>query len=137
MINPNLKIQFRDLMPSPAIGVRIEHEFEKLLRHHGNIQGLRAMISAPDHHHRHGRHFQLRLEIDLNGTVIEVGHEPSTRQALTKARSRRAAKSVEIEPDHKDAYVVIRDAFAIAQRRLDEHVRRDLTRSRAVTNAGN
>lgn len=130
MINPNLKVQFRDLTPSLAVIARMQSELRKLSRHHGNIRNCRATISTPDHHHQHGRHFQLRLEMDLDGAVIVVDHEPSARRALASAKSGRASKSVELDADHKDAYVAIRDAFLIAHRRLDEHVRKNLTRAR-------
>lgn len=68
--------------------------------------------------------------MDLDGAVMVVDHEPSTRRALASAKSGRASKSVELDADHKDAYVAIRDAFLIAHRRLDEHVRKNLTRAR-------
>lgn len=126
-MNPILQVQFRDLTPSPAITTRIEQEFRKLLRHHGSVQRFRATISAPDHHHQHGRHFRLRLEVELPGLTVVTDHKPPARRPVAETEAGRRAKSTELEADHKDAYVAIRDTFAVAHRRLDEHVRKTRT----------
>ena len=51
-------------------------------------------------------------------------HDPTVHATLKHLRGEATHKSENVEGAHKDALVVIHDAFDIARRRLDDSARR-------------
>ncbi|MBL9214976.1 MAG: ribosome-associated translation inhibitor RaiA [Opitutaceae bacterium] len=121
---PTIQIGFRNMEPSPAVSARIQDEFEKLGRYAGRMVSCRATIIAPHRHHRHGRHYQVHLDIRIPGRDIVVQHEPSARQVLRREGATKLTRQAEVDAPHRDPYVAIRDAFDAARRRLEDGVRR-------------
>lgn len=101
-----LQISFHGMEPSPAIEARIREKAAKLERFHDRIVGCRVTVEAPHRHHRHGKLYNVRLDISVPGKDVFVGHSGPLNHA------------------HEDVYVAIRDAFNAAGRQLEDHVRR-------------
>lgn len=101
-----LQITFRGLQPSAAIEDRVRKEARKLERYSNRITSCRVVIEQPQHRHRQGNLFHVRIDLTLPGNELLVRREPARRHA------------------HEDVYVALRDAFDAARRRLQDHVRR-------------
>ena len=100
------KITYRNMQPSEAIELRIQERIQKLERLYGRMIGCQVAVEAPHRHHRHGKIFRVRVHASLPGGEIIAGRDPAEHHA------------------HEDVYVAIRDAFDAAERRLEDHARR-------------
>jgi len=101
-----LQISFHGMEPSPAIEARIREKAAKLERFYDRIIGCRVTIEAPHRHHRHGKLYNVRIDLSVPGKDVFVGHSGPLNHA------------------HEDVYVAIRDAFNAAGRQLQDHVRK-------------
>lgn len=124
MNNPE-QITFRHMDSSPAVAERVETHVAKLRQHFPQLGGCRVVIEAPHHHRQRGPAFHVQIDLRLPGAEIVVRHEPTERQLLVESGASSVRKSVEADSAHKDAYIALHDAFEIARRRLEDHVRRD------------
>ena len=109
--------------PSPAVTARLEAEFAKLVRHYPEIVSGRLTVAALHRHQVHGHHYQIHLDVRIPGHEIVVSHEPPVRQALLNAGVETDAKRLDLDAPHRDLYVVVRDAFDVVRRRLEDAVR--------------
>ena len=99
-----LEINYRNLEPTPALTDAIEKKTAKLEQFYDRITGCHVTLEAPHQHHHKGKQYQVHIRLTLPGKVLAVSHT--------------TGKQV-----HEDAYVAIRDAFAAAQRQLEDYVR--------------
>lgn len=117
------QITFRHMKPSPAAEFRIQEEAADLDRYFSRITSCHVVVEAPHHHHQHGRGFHVNIVLGVPGSRIVVNHHPSQHSTLVQGDADHCEKHLETEPDHKDLYVCIRDAFAAARRRLEDYAR--------------
>lgn len=96
-------VTFKGLEPSAALRDLIEHRVADLEQHHPRITSCRVVVEQPHHKHQQGESWQIKITIEVPGSVVVVNHEP--------ARDAR----------HEDAYAAVRDAFDAARRRLQHH----------------
>jgi ribosomal subunit interface protein len=101
-----LQISFHGMEPSPSIEARIREKAAKLERFHDRIIGCRVTVESPHRHHRHGKLYNIRIDLSVPGKDVFVGHSGPLNHA------------------HEDVYVAIRDAFNAAGRQLQDHVRK-------------
>lgn len=131
-MNTPTQVSFRNMDRSAALAERIEQEVQKIRRHVPDLGHCEVMVESLHRHHRFGHHYQIHLTLRLPGAEVNVSHEsPARRVIAASAAPDQPAKRSEVEADHDDAYVVLRDAFDIARRRLEDAVRRARDRSRA------
>lgn len=104
-MNIPLEIVFRNMDRSDAIEARVREKAQRLERFFENITRCRVVVEAPHRHHRHGKRYQIGIEIGVPGKKLMVDHAGPA------------------DPAHEDVYVAIRDAFNAATRRLEDHVR--------------
>ena len=116
------QITFRHMPSSPAVTAQIEKEAKKLLRYFKPITHCHVVVVAPHRHHRFGRHYAMHIELGVPGGPLVVNHEPSARVQLADEPS--PGKPTEPEARHRDILVVIREAFDVARRQLEDHARR-------------
>ena len=115
-----VQITFRNMMVSPALEEEIRSRAAWLESFYPGIVGCRVLLEVPHRHRRRGRPVHVRIELSLPGEDVIVNHEPTL-----DAMSRPALhKSDELDGRHKDAHVVIHEAFDIARRRLEDVARR-------------
>lgn len=98
-----LKITFHNLEPSPAVEADIRERVAKLDRKYERLVGCRVAVEARHKQHRQGNVFECHIELRVPTGEIVVSHEP------------RRVKENYANPD---VYVSIREAFAIAERKL-------------------
>lgn len=104
-MNIPLEIVFRNMDRSDAIEARVHEKVLRLDRFSEKITRCRVVVQAPHRHHRHGRLYQVVIEIDVPGKRLMVDHAGPA------------------DPAHEDVYVAIRDAFSAVTRRLEDHIR--------------
>lgn len=73
---------------------------------YGRITGCHVVIAQPHRHHREGRLYSVRVDLRVPGGEIVVNRDHHLDHA------------------HEDVFVALRDSFAAARRRLEDHVRR-------------
>jgi ribosome-associated translation inhibitor RaiA len=119
-----VQITYRNMAPSDAATARIESEATRLDNFFERIISCRVVVEAPHRHHQQGEHFHVRIELGVPGAELVVSHEPSLHATLSREEETALSKHLEVHPEHRDLYVVIRDAFAIARRQLQGYAKR-------------
>ena len=99
------QIEFRHMAVSDAVSADIRRRVIHLERLFDRIVACRVVIEAPHRHQHQGRLFRVSVELDVPGRRIVVNRAGPHDQA------------------HEDAHVAIRDAFAAAERQLQDHAR--------------
>lgn len=122
-----LQITFRNMAASAAIETHIREKAAKLEVFYDRIMSCRVIVEAPHRHHHKGKAYQVRITLGVPGPDIVVNHAP---KRLSAARSEVA--ETELAENHRpskhgaheDVYVAVRDAFHAAERKLQDHARR-------------
>jgi ribosome-associated translation inhibitor RaiA len=102
-----LQISFHGLEASPALSDRVAGEVEKLAQYFDRITFCRVVVDRPNHRHRHGDRYAVRVEIGVPRQLLVVRQEPDQKHL-----------------EHEDPYVAVRDAFLAARRQLEEYARK-------------
>ena len=110
-----LEIDYRNVEPTPALAAAIRKKAVKLELFYEHVTGCHVTLEAPHRHQHQGKQYEVHIRLTLPGKVLAVTHA-SGQQA------------------HEDAYVAIRDAFAAAQRQLEDYarVRRGATKTHRI-----
>ena len=100
------QVSFDDLPIDEAVrDAALEHVAE-LERYSNRITGCHVVVAQPHRHHREGRLYSVRVDLVVPGGEIVVNRDHHLDHA------------------HEDVFVALRDAFAAARRRLEDHARR-------------
>lgn len=98
-----LEITFHGMERSEAVEARVREKFKRIESHFDRITHARVVIDAPQRRTPLPKFFHVRIDIGIPGMKpIVVNHEPDDAHA------------------HTDVMLALRDAFAAAQRRIDE-----------------
>jgi len=122
-MNTPAQITFRHMPVSPAVEARIHEEIAALEQCYSRITSCHVVVEAPHQHHQRGKGFHIHIDLRVPGSEIIVNHEPSLHATVARSDPAQWEKHLETQPDHKDIYVSLRDAFAAARRQLDDHAR--------------
>ncbi len=101
-----LEIAFRESEPSEKIRSEIEREAKRLEKFYGRITSCHVTVIAPHTRHQHGDLFTIDIRVAM----------PQHRDILVN-------KTHGDVPEHEYAKIAIRDAFAAAQRQIEDAVR--------------
>ena len=132
MTTTPVQISFRNMRVWPDLEDEIRSRASWLESFYPAIVGCRVVLEVPHRHRRHGRPLHVRIELSLPGEDVVVTHEPTPDPTARSA----FRKSDELDGRHKDVHVVIREAFDVARRRLEDVARRqrgDVKTHAAVT----
>jgi ribosome-associated translation inhibitor RaiA len=100
------QISFDDIPIDDAVrDAAIEH-IDQLESFSNRITGCHVVIAQPHRHHRNGRLYSVRVDVHVPGAELIVNRDHHLDHA------------------HEDVFMALRDAFAAARRRLEDHVRR-------------
>ncbi|MFM7186027.1 MAG: HPF/RaiA family ribosome-associated protein [Planctomycetota bacterium] len=100
------QVSFDDVPVDSAVRDAAIDEMAELERFCGRITGCHVVVAQPHRHHREGRLWSIRVDLAVPGGEIVVNRHHHRDQA------------------HEDVFVALRDAFAAARRRLEDHARR-------------
>ena len=101
-----LQVDFQNMDRSDAVEGRVRERVDKLEQFFPRITGCRVTVVAPHRHHRQGKLYAVRINVDVPGRNIVVNHAGPKNHA------------------HEDVYVALRDAFDAAQRQMEDHSRK-------------
>lgn len=96
-----VQITIRDFPASPALEILIRQRVEKLAQFYDRISSCRIVVKLSQKHKHQGKIYNVCIDVTVPGKELAV-----TRQY------------------NQDIYVVIRDAFAAIERKLEEHSRK-------------
>jgi cold shock CspA family protein/ribosome-associated translation inhibitor RaiA len=115
-----IKINFRDIDPSPAVEADIRKHAEKLEEFDNRIHWCNISVESEGKHQRTGRLYKIVINVGLPGKTITVNRAGPRNEA------------------HSDIYVAIRDAFNALGRQIEDHarVRRDDVKTHEVPGSG-
>ncbi|MBS0241307.1 MAG: ribosome-associated translation inhibitor RaiA [Proteobacteria bacterium] len=98
-----LEITFHGVERSEAVEERVREKFKRIEGHFERITHARVVIEAPQRRTPLPKFFHVKIDIGIPGKKsIVVKHEPEAGEA------------------HTDVMLALRDAFATAQRQVDE-----------------
>jgi cold shock CspA family protein/ribosome-associated translation inhibitor RaiA len=99
-----LQITFKDISPSDALEADIRKRADRLEKYYENVTGCRVTIGLAGKHKNQGRLYSVGIELTVPGALIAINRS---------------------NPDHlnEDVYIVLRDAFDAAKRKLEEYAR--------------
>ncbi len=99
-----LQITFKDILPSDAVEADIRKRADRLEKYYENVTGCRVAVGVVGKHKNQGRLYSVRIELLVPGGQIAINRN---------------------NPDHlnEDLYVVLRDVFDAAKRKLEEYAR--------------
>ena len=123
-----LQITFRNMAPSAAIEASIQEKAAKLDVFYERIMSCRVIVEAPHRHHHKGKAYQVRITLGVPGPDIVINHAPKRLSAAQRSGEEETALTENHRPSkhgaHEDIYVALRDAFLAAERKLQDHARR-------------
>lgn len=99
MIEPH--ITYRGMEHSAVLDARIRELTGKLENFHPRITSLHVVVDELDRNKQKGNLFNVRLDVHVPGSAIVA-----TRQ------------------EHEDPYVALNNAFDVATRQLEDHIRK-------------
>jgi hypothetical protein len=107
-----IQVTFKGIAHSYALELQIRESVEWLRQYEPDITGCRVVIEVPHRHHQDVRLFRVRLSVSVpDGAPVMVDREQTARE------------TAKAEDQYQDAYVLVREAFDIARRRLQDFVR--------------
>jgi ribosome-associated translation inhibitor RaiA len=106
----------------------IEHEIRrraaKLDRYCPRLISCRVVVDIPHRHHEVGNRFNLRIDLTVPGEEIAVTRGSNLHAASQDLEAQEWVKQFDIEGMRKHLRVVIREAFDVARRRLQDYTRK-------------
>jgi len=119
-----IQISYRDVPVSEALSALIRAEAEKLEKYYQGIIACRVVVEHAYSHQQNGAPYHIGIVMEVPGMELTITDEPNLGQHLRANETTRVRKSAEVEQDHKDAQVAVRDAFRKAKRRLQDYAQR-------------
>lgn len=119
-----IEITFRGIPSSEWIERDVRRRADRLRAHYPNIMAWHVVVDRPHRHHLEGNHFRLRLEVSVPGAEIAVSHEANLHRATRQLGEEEWVKQFEVEGMRKDLRLVIREAFDVARRRMQDFCER-------------
>ena len=129
------QITFRNMAAIADLRETIESRIQKLETFCKPILSCRVMIEAPNHHHRKGDPFHVRIDTTLTDGKVVVKHAESIYPGKSELDSERSRKRRETTSERNCLMLAVRGAFSAARRKLQEHAR--LRRSDVKTHEPN
>jgi cold shock CspA family protein len=100
------QVSFDDIPVDESVRDAALEHIDQLEHLYGRITGCHVVVAQPHRHHRLGRLYSVRVDVRVPGSEIVVNRDHHLDHA------------------HEDVHVALRDAFAAARRRLEDHARR-------------
>ena len=101
-----VQITFRDIPHSMAIEEKVQEYADRLDRLFDRIIRCRVVVEAPHRHHHKGKIYHVTIDLKVPGNEIVV------------------SKDGQENHKHEDVYVAIHDAFQVAERQLEDYIRK-------------
>ena len=103
-------VTYRDLDASAALNSIINKRLQKLRRFSSDIQHSRVVLESPHNHKHKGKEFRATVELDIKGSPITVSQNDMS------------------------IHVAVRDAFDVAERKLESYTQQLQTKRQRSRN---
>jgi hypothetical protein len=117
-------VAFHGMPPSEWIEREIRRRAAKLDRFCRDIMACRVVVDIPHRHREWGNRFDLRIELTVPGEEIAVTRESNLHALSHDLEEDEWVKQLDIEGMRKDLRLVIREAFDVSRRRLEDYARK-------------
>lgn len=105
MTTAPVDITFRAMAPSPAVEAWVRAWAGRLEHSCGDIERCAVVIELPHRHRRHGKTFQVHLNVTVPDRTFAITRDPGH------------------DHSHENVYVAVADAFRAARRTLQDYAR--------------
>ncbi len=119
-----IDITFRGMPPRKWMKEDIQEYAAKLDTYCRHITSCRAVVGLPHQHHEEGNRFRLEIKISVPGEKIVVSRDSNVHGLARDLGEPEGAKAFEVEAMRKHPRLVIREAFDVARRQLQDYARR-------------
>jgi len=98
-----VQLTFRDIPPSPAVSAHVEKRAAKLDTFFERMVSCHVVLEAPHRHSKHGKKYHVRIDMHVPGKELVVSRN--------------------LDDMKEDLYAAVDDAFADAERVLEDYAR--------------
>ena len=119
-----VEITFHRIASSEWVEKEIRARAAKLDTLYRDIVGCRVTVDRPHGRHEAGNRFRLRIDLTVKGGEIAVTREATLHATQKALGDEQNTKRFEVEGMRKDLKLVIRQAFDVARRQLQDYARR-------------
>src|ERR1035437_887525 len=119
-----MTITFRGMNSDEWIETEIRTRAAKLDTYCSDIMSCHVVVEVPHQHHQEGNRFSVRIDLRVPDEEIAVTHGSNLHGATKDLHATEWAKRFDVEGMRKDIPLVIKEAFDVARRRLQDHARR-------------
>ena len=119
-----ISITFLGIPPDEGIDANIRKRAAKLDAYCRDIMSCRVVVDIPHRHHEEGNRFRLRIDLTVPGEEIAVNRESNLHGSKQDLDELEWVKQFDVEGMRKDLRLVMREAFDVARRRLQDYARR-------------
>lgn len=119
-----VQITFRKMARVDWLEADVQERAEGLDRYCPSITACRVMVEPAHRHHHDGNRYHVRIDLTVPGHEIVVSRDANVHAAAQDSGAQAQTKRTEVDPDHRHAKVVVREAFEAARRQLQDYRRR-------------
>lgn len=98
-----VQVTFRDIPHSDAVASHVERRAAKLETFYDRIMRCHVVVEAPHRHHKHGKRYHVRIDMHVPGRELVVSRN--------------------LDDTKEDLHAAVDDAFADAERVVEEYAR--------------
>ena len=117
-------VTFHGMPPSEWIEHEIRGRAAKLETYCSDIMSCHVVFDVPHRHHEEGNRFSLRIDLRVPDEEIAVTRASNLHASRRDLGEHEWVKQFDVEGMRKDVRLVIREAFDVARRRLQDYVRK-------------
>ena len=119
-----MTVTFRGMSPSVWIEGDIRKRAAKLETVCRDITSCHVIVDVPHRHHDEGNRFSVRIDLTVPGEELAVTRESNVHAAAKDLGEEDWTKRFDVEGERKHLRLVIKDAFDVARRRIQDYTRR-------------
>jgi len=116
-------ITFQGMAPREWIEAEIGARADKLEKYCGDITSCRVAVDLPHRHHKDGNRFSVRINLTVPGEELAVTHGSNVHGSKQDLDEEEWVKKFDVEGMRKHLRLVIKEAFDVARRRLQDYTR--------------
>ena len=117
-------VTFHGMAPSQWIETDIRKRAAKLETYYRNIMSCHVAVDIPHRHHEEGNRFSVRIDLTVPGEELAVTRASNVHASRQALDVNEWVKQFDVEGMRKHFGVVIKEAFDVARRRLQDYARR-------------
>ena len=119
-----MTITFRGTLRNDWIEAEIRKRAEKLETYCRDIVSCHVVVEIPHRHHEEGNRFSVRIDVTVPDEEIAVTRGSNLHGFTKDLDEQEWGKRFDVEGMRKHLRLVIKEAFDVARRRLQDHTRR-------------